>query len=675
MSKPQKMISNRQRYSGRIFPRAIARYSRGAVLVVMLISITLLVGLVFFVYNYGDHVSSRLEMQNTADSAAISGAGWVARSMNVVAMNNIGQSKLLSLVVTLDALPLGTDMSLIETRAMEAAITDQLPRLRNENLGGTKLKTMIIGGLESLQRRVAAERIILEAMDEQLNHSSFEMSSITHWRDGKLWEAIYALDEFSTATLLSVGQLTQDISSDVGQANNADIAFVIPIVPQIPHRAGEFADFKPTLEGSIIVTSTNATDYSVKDGLGGVIPDGNYPYRLGPWAKLHHWWWSVRAGGKLVRRPGSQVRSVSGGPSGGGAGTSAVTQSAGWDWNPPPRVIGYSPFGFYHWAIAMIDKWAEINVPDISFASHVHNIANIKLDYMFGDRPVTLQKVHYPEFIIDYLTIRNKMNARPPSVSVYRTHFFLVEVVSSLPPSNSNWLSAGVARSNAHDPITVKLHGWSDPATWNGFTQVGNYVWRGDFEYEVTEDRGLGLLPKHEDPDDPSSPLVWHKVYRTQFYIFAGADIGTTTTVSNPCSYDGLDGLPAPYLLDTEAQDYTIYRDEGMRRDMFTYLGVATRSRTSRVWGQRFVTGNPSGMITTIAQVEIFNNKSWDLWTQDWQAKLVPVTNWSDWIDKFDEGIGQADFAEGRLDATELQIIRDYLDSIDPDFAETFLNH
>jgi len=67
----------------------------GQVLIVTLLAITLLMGLIFFVYNFGDHVNRRLALQNAADAAAISGAGWTARSMNVIAMNNVAVTRCL----------------------------------------------------------------------------------------------------------------------------------------------------------------------------------------------------------------------------------------------------------------------------------------------------------------------------------------------------------------------------------------------------------------------------------------------------------------------------------------------------------------------------------------------------------------------------------------------------
>ncbi len=81
-------------YTARLSPTARGEPTRhwrsGAVLVVVLIAIPLLVGLVFFVYNLGDQVNRRLTMQNISDATAISGSGWIARSMNTVAMNNVG---------------------------------------------------------------------------------------------------------------------------------------------------------------------------------------------------------------------------------------------------------------------------------------------------------------------------------------------------------------------------------------------------------------------------------------------------------------------------------------------------------------------------------------------------------------------------------------------------------
>ena len=66
-------MNNRRFQSGSV----PSRQRRGAVLLIVLISITLLVGLLFFVFNLGNQVSRREDLQNTADAVATAGSGWM----------------------------------------------------------------------------------------------------------------------------------------------------------------------------------------------------------------------------------------------------------------------------------------------------------------------------------------------------------------------------------------------------------------------------------------------------------------------------------------------------------------------------------------------------------------------------------------------------------------------
>ena len=76
----------------------LSSFRPGQILVIVLIGILLLGGMIFYVINVGEQLNGHLSMQNAADSTAISGATWMARSMNVVAMNNVAQTRLLALV-------------------------------------------------------------------------------------------------------------------------------------------------------------------------------------------------------------------------------------------------------------------------------------------------------------------------------------------------------------------------------------------------------------------------------------------------------------------------------------------------------------------------------------------------------------------------------------------------
>ncbi|MEM1099127.1 MAG: pilus assembly protein TadG-related protein, partial [Planctomycetota bacterium] len=77
----------------RAFRRVRSSDHAGVVLVAALLALVLLASAVFFVFNVGTHIHRKIETQHAADAAAIAGAGWVARTMNLVAMNNVESAR------------------------------------------------------------------------------------------------------------------------------------------------------------------------------------------------------------------------------------------------------------------------------------------------------------------------------------------------------------------------------------------------------------------------------------------------------------------------------------------------------------------------------------------------------------------------------------------------------
>ena len=120
------------------------------------LGIAVLAGMAFYVYNTGAQVNDRLAMQDAADSAAISGTVWMARSMNTVAMNNVAQAKLLASVVVLDSLPLATEMSLTEATAWEAVLQAQINSLPavNAKVPDVREQAILNAGLTTLHDRI-----------------------------------------------------------------------------------------------------------------------------------------------------------------------------------------------------------------------------------------------------------------------------------------------------------------------------------------------------------------------------------------------------------------------------------------------------------------------------------------------------------------------------------------
>ncbi|MCD4699167.1 MAG: hypothetical protein K8R91_01150, partial [Phycisphaerae bacterium] len=167
-------------------------------------------------------------------------------------------------------------------------------------------------------------------------------------------------------------------------------------------------------------------------------------------------------------------------------------------------------------------------------------------------------------------------------------------------------------------------------------------------------------------------------IYEIHWYIFGGIDTGGNVQVSNPSNYTDRGDLPAPILMDTTAGDYDInqpHHDLGVRRDVFTYLGVAGRSSKPMVWAGRFGSGNPFGQVVAVSQAEIFNTTSWDLWTQDWKAQLVPVTRWNDWAERMADGAADASATGGLVEPETVSDFAEYLGRFDEQLVDEMLQH
>ena len=307
----------------------------GQVLIIALLGMTLLVALIFYVYNTGDQVNRRLALQNTADSVAVSGGGWMARSMNLIAANNVAQTRLMALAWTLDSLPLAAEMTVAEETQRDS-LPIALRRQLDRGIPHRKyeVQDFLRKGLEEIYKQMNRDMTpgdsthleFIEAVDEYLDQKnersldgSFDVKAATEWyKDGQgsgqpqgsIWQAVVALDEFSQAARESAGLIAARSSARFGRANSLPsrvTAFLVPVLPEMPAYRGRWWDFKPLFLDHLNISETDATyrESRVVERLrdsgdvlkeiekvharGGAIPNFAYPYRLGPFARCWHW--------------------------------------------------------------------------------------------------------------------------------------------------------------------------------------------------------------------------------------------------------------------------------------------------------------------------------------------------------------------------------------------------
>jgi hypothetical protein len=680
------------------------------VLIITLLSMALLVGVVFYVYNVGDQVNRRLEMQGAADSVAVTGSVWMARNMNVVAMNNVGMTKMISLVPILDAQPLSASMAHGEVKAWEEALATIVRQPRIDPNVAAQTEMYLRRGTEQLRERMQTQRDILRPFAEAINRPNFDMEEITHWSKrgvpgapphGTLWRAAVTMEDFSRAAVASCGVLAQQRASRMGQRNSADAAFLVPVKPEMPARVGQYMDFQPPIRGKCRVTSDNAT-MEPSGGNGGAIPDMVYPHRLGPWARLHRWrdYMSefIETGREWV--PGTPGRGEVGGVNskisqlgGRTVGRTAISPSdrgrqGYWRHTGYNELHGYTTYGPYAWAMRHIHWWARGSnenpgkLRDTYYYEYLRRISDIKVDYMFpasgiGEETLT-KEIHFPVWIPSYP--QAKAIGQDPNNQVAFTMFYVVEIASKYPEAHGGFMSRGTFRSNGDYPIAMWTQGWNDPENL-GLPMVSNYVWKEDTTYWTTEDHELGIRRETVPPGDPDGVPVRHTVYYYRWLFFGGIDIGGTVEVSNPANWDRYDEPPVPILLDTSDGDYGgDDPDVGWRRQRFMYLGVARKRTPAPVWHQRFRHASPIEGTLTVAQAKLFNNKSFGLWTQDWRAQLAPVTRLlpvndaQSWAARLEEGIAEAGTVDA-VDPQEVETAYQYISRLDPDMARIYMHH
>jgi hypothetical protein len=716
----------------------------GQVLAMVILCIPVLVGMIFYVYNTGDQINRRLVLQNAADSAGISGGTWMARSMNVVAMNNVAQVRLIALLLTMDSLPLAAEMTVAEETPPKVRLTDALEKWKNVGPPFTpyERENFFRQGLAELYRQMSegeagqdganhydkrqlelVKKIdaAFDAPEERKGEGGYDVKDSTQWDRGAIWQAVLALDEFSQVTAETAGFFAQQNAVAHGKQNDTEAAFLVPLLPKFPGYRGTWNDFEPVfldriqivndartgreihriapsnLVSRLKVSTDVARDVRLIDVHGGAIPDFAFPQRIGPFARVYLW---RDYGYNDNKKP--------------------------W-WDPTRQVwaMGYWTYGPMENALRIVlDQFGgagHFGSADTSrFEFHLRTVAKLKLAYLFGlPAPKTVQ--YADQWITDYNEAKAyaEAHAKDSPSPIMTTRYYQVGVVSTVkwddeahwmktyelqqptdtkvgepvftprrwhshqlrcPPPEAVWHDLGNPRVQplyewrGDQPLTPRGSGWAptiESARPGGWQRLTDYVWIQKAEHQVKEHQDLNLPPRYllkrdgshdlKVPDGPDAETNWtpilYPIYTVAWRVFGGIELREEVEVTNPAEGSTIATLPAPILLDTQGESFlrislppedpkvfpvritteqgSAVRDvHGVQVKPFMYLGAARRPIEAEVWPRGFYPGNPSNAMVAVAQVKVFNNRSWDLWTQDWHAQLMPVEGWSDWVNR-----------------------------------------
>jgi hypothetical protein len=596
---------------------------QGVVLIITLLGMALLVSLILFVLNLGGQVNRRQSAQDAADATAMAAATWTARSMNVVAMNNTAMARTIALINILDAMPQAAWNVEDETKAFLESLKAQLAR--GIPGGPARLDNAVELMLEQLRLELVETLDQVEPVAELFNR--YDVRELTHYnRNGALWRQLYALDEMNQTVMENLALLVQRHAMAAGreavaEADRQDGGMVVlPLEPNLPHRRGQFNDFRdPTVKG--------------------ILPpdiDHNRTNR-GPWDTVYGWRTTeARTTG------GEQIDGDIGGASGNagrGPGASGNGGNDSRNIGGERNVVAYQPYGPRGWYLRRVDDFTENRLPHTRLDMWVREISELKLNQLWPDVTEHYDHFHNTEWISDYEQARALAETyhrtrRLPRV--LQTAYFMVEIKSKYPigharfMNDGTWLAIHSPRIEYFGPQNGANHGtanrstggyagWYDADRW-GFDRLGNYIWRNHWQYVVEWDHTIGIQPRATGAGFEPQP-----VHRYDFYVFAGANIDWDKQTESPWTdfNPNADDAPAPMNLNHSALDFD---NDDARWRFLSYLALVHHSDQPQAWSRRFRGGRPTEDLVALAQAKVFNNHSFDMWTPMWHAKLEPVS-------------------------------------------------
>ncbi len=676
---------------------------RGVVIVIALLALVLMASLLFYVFNTGRNIQSRVVTQHAADAAAMAGATHVARSMNTVAMNNVEMARLIAAVNVLDATDEALHPAFHEAQTHYDALDALYPTAGGNLMSreADEIRQQMDPILADYDHDLRHLRPIKETFRAPNQHPEYtspsgtvDVTAYTFYDSpsgrGQLWRAMEALDLYSQTVMENLGPLTQMTAAEGGRVNLSERgqgqALVVPVLPELPWVRGVFDDFQRPVEKGLL-----------KEGV------DNREFRRGPYDTVFGWRDPRRERDKTSDgnwEPGGPP-SQGDGP-GGPGGIGPPDLGGGGNWDPPPtyrtRVTGYQVYGPQHWMLHDYRGGRDFDLRRSPLEGYRNQFAQWKLDMLWHGRGTTNFRFPVYRNTWDEITAV----ADGGGETIRRTRYFVARVESDFRPGTAQYLLPGTYQVVDPGRIITLGGDWavptepcapltagfgSDPRHWQEVLEnfialcprfaalpatTQDYWNSAEFEDLQSSDwqkTRFSSKIRRQVVDDSGS-VVWEEKWQVIYYFTLAVDVGDELPIRNPHNFAGRSALPAPIDLNHPELDYN---NADAQRERLTFLGAAQMSNAGTFWSPRFNDGGGYGRHVALAQACVFNNHSWDLWTQMWHAQLEPIDDYPGWIARMNDDAGDADQVPG-MAASDYTELNDHLRTLEP-LAEIMLQH
>ncbi len=477
------------------------------------------------------------------------------------------------------------------------------------------------------------------------NGGDYDIARMTHYRDadnqrGEIWQALESLAAVSQATMSELPLQAQhsafrgaQISQREGGKSTGGL--LLPWLPDIPWAIDPFEDFRdPIVDGLLPSRQDNK-----------VTNRGPYDTVFGMWN----------------RRSNATTRNLD-------IDIERDFSQRGWIPQPPNtevverEIVSYSVSGAYQDMQSQAVELGAVRgvvgnyqealssareqerhplVPSL-WARRVRFISDNKMNYLFPGA-ASQRRVLRPRWITNY---DDALSIQTDATIDLAYGMFLV-----FDFSRNEYLGQTLATPILESWGLVRRVGADVLRPTDD--KIANHIWR---DQRVESDRDLNGVS------------VRRRTIR--YYVFLAVNVGQEVDIRDPYNFTPAEraALPGPVNFDVTQ----VLPSDESRRESLTFLGISHQPKDAAFWSAAFDEGRVDQKLVGLAQAEVFNNHSWDLWTQMWQAQLVPIDDLGGWMDSLIEppDVSAMDW----LDADDVTTVVDYLEAVRP-LADVMLEH
>lgn len=645
---------------------------KGIVLWLTLVAMILFIALAVYVFNIGKHVERQEAAQDAADAAAIGAAGEMARHLNLVAANNVETARLIVAAQMLDALPQAAAYTLEDQAAVQASLNALAPA--GDYAADVNQRRALV--LTHVNRQV-------ELLTPVVGYFRGTDIRATTWYSGSggqgtLWKGVDALSVLSEASMTTLGvsaELGAVTSAAQNQGTSGEIlAGAVPFRASLPYKKGAFDDFyNPIMKGTLPVASSQNDKINHR---------GPYDTVFGQIGVERSWIGGTPSTGGTPPTPngGSPFSGTSGG--GGGSG--------GW----PGPVIGYHTIGVFPWLndafrgrvggpdwrndFPTTAQWGNFDTnPFINtqLTIRVGRMAINKLtqvggawagaqSFFVGNNPPPLYVPHW-QYPFQSAKAADGLN---PAKSQY---VFWIQVYDQPRVSNLPWEVLKITQQNRYYDTATKS--FRSQRAYDFFmARTGRKPGWVDCFFEIPNtavgQQGEGIyvdgIWNPAPPVVPGQPVPPPVLGRKVVYLWGGLNqTDELAKIENPNNWTGSATPPGPLDLDASVALPPVAGNLGPQSP-WNFFAFAASPNNSQAWPAKFYSSNYKRH-AGLAQATVFNNHSWDLWTQMWHAQLTPIDNYDGWLTQLQQTSNQAG-GDDQVNTAELEKFIPYLESIRP---------